>query len=230
MATPVSQCTTYAVEGNWPSNWQMTSFINSDTTPIEFQQVHAKHPTHEWMHGAGSRITVLATSAEKGNTNLVIYIMGIPNALTSLNAGDNSGRTPFHASVENGHYETARALINLKADVNIAKKDWSTPLFTAAKKGDLLMIKLLLQNKAVIAIGMTAPALNAQEKQWIVKVQKEIQDQFIQTIDESIKPTQIPASVLMLISDYGTFETGIESQPNFIVTFFIRIAKMLRLA
>lgn len=229
MATPVSQCTTYAVEGNWPSNWQMTSFIKSNTTPIEFQQERAKHPTHEWMDGGGTRITVLAASSEKGNTDLVMYIMGIPNALTSLNAGDNSGRTPFHAAVENGHYETARELINLKADVNIAKKDGSTPLWTSAKKGNLLMIKLLLQNHAAIAIGAGTPALSAIEKQWIAKVQKEIQDQFIQTVDESIKPTQIPASVLMLISDYAIFDTR-EPQTNFIVAFFVRIAKVLRLA
>ena len=58
------------------------------------------------------------------------------------------GRTPLYISVDFRAVEVAILLIDLKADVNLAKENGRTPLLAAAQKNFSDVTELLLKNGA----------------------------------------------------------------------------------
>jgi len=65
-----------------------------------------------------------------------------------LNSPDQNQKTPLLLSLESGHIDIARYLIEQGADVNLKDKDKSSPLHNAAFLGNLEIVDLLLKKGA----------------------------------------------------------------------------------
>jgi ankyrin repeat protein len=75
------------------------------------------------------------------------------HGILSLGDTDLHGRTPLHWSIayEQGCvFETVKALIELGADVSAADENGNTPLHLAADRGNVAVVQLLLDNKAIV--------------------------------------------------------------------------------
>ena len=62
--------------------------------------------------------------------------------------GLQSGISPLHLSILEGHQNTSKYLIEQDASVNIFSETKVTPLHMASESGQLLICKLLLAKKA----------------------------------------------------------------------------------
>ncbi len=69
-----------------------------------------------------------------------------------INTPNEEGQTPLHLACNEGHLEAAKALLELKADVNSKnrKRYGVTPLHLAAHSGSSDLVLLLLQRGADI--------------------------------------------------------------------------------
>lgn len=92
--------------------------------------------------------------AQRGNVQeLSILLLSQPEF--GLEVKNEKGQTPLIIAVENGHRAFAHTLINTGADVNAFDNLGNTALMKAAMKGDLILLRLLLQNGANIDLENT---------------------------------------------------------------------------
>ncbi|XP_076117419.1 uncharacterized protein LOC143085121 [Mytilus galloprovincialis] len=94
--------------------------------------------------------TAMYIAAEQGNTNIVRCLIGLS---PDLNITTDKGRVALHCASEYGFEEIAKLLIeHEKANINIADMNGVTPLYVACEKGQLKIVKLLLDNNAIVDI------------------------------------------------------------------------------
>jgi uncharacterized protein len=84
----------------------------------------------------------LIAAAGRGQTHTVLSFI---REGADINATDASGRTAVLAAVHGRHADTARALIDLGADVNKQDQSRDNPLLHAGAEGLLDMVRLLLE-------------------------------------------------------------------------------------
>nr|ADF30849.2 200-kDa immunoreactive protein [Ehrlichia canis]ADI59553.1 200 kDa immunoreactive protein [Ehrlichia canis]ADI59554.1 200 kDa immunoreactive protein [Ehrlichia canis] len=80
-------------------------------------------------------------ASSDGKTNAVA---GLVSCGIDVNSQDVNGDTPLHIAVEGGNMETVLAVLNQRgADVSVQNNDGVTPMLSAAKYGDIGVIKAL---------------------------------------------------------------------------------------
>ena len=94
-------------------------------------------------------VDYLTQSISAKASNIFFYIL---KQKVDVNGYDANGNTPMLAASEANNYEFAEALINKKADPNLASKSGleATPLMYAAAYNNLKLLKLLTDNGADI--------------------------------------------------------------------------------
>ncbi len=77
-------------------------------------------------------------------------VTGLIQNGSDVNGKDMFGWTPLHRAVDSNRYGIATYLVlSAKADVNIRDEDWNTPLHIDAKKGNVKLVELLVDQGAV---------------------------------------------------------------------------------
>ncbi|EQC27154.1 TKL protein kinase [Saprolegnia diclina VS20] len=71
-----------------------------------------------------------------------------------INSTDKDGRTLLYKAAQKGLYDTAKFLLENKANVHQAKSDGSTPLHVACREGHVKIVELLLKYKADTSVAM----------------------------------------------------------------------------
>lgn len=66
----------------------------------------------------------------------------------SINSRDSLGNTPLHWACSGGHFDAAKLLVQLGADVNVVNQYGDTPLHKAAWKSYAEICELLINNGA----------------------------------------------------------------------------------
>lgn len=75
-------------------------------------------------------------------------------AIIGVDQPDNVGRTALRYAAAAGHVEAARALVELKASIDLPDKPTlTTPLMSAVQKGHVEMVKFLLRAQADVSIS-----------------------------------------------------------------------------
>jgi len=154
-------CTSFSVQDNWEAASYMMQMIKKDTSSRLFDRyLEHVHTTSEYYtgnyelnHGGSAGWNVLGSAALKGNAQLVKHIVKIGGE-NLLDLGNENGWTPLRCAAEcediEGGYLAAKSLIDLGADPDLADIKGKTPLMTALKKTNIKMIKLFLDNGALI--------------------------------------------------------------------------------
>lgn len=94
----------------------------------------------------GDGDTPLHRAAARGHTTLVDFLL---SAGANPNSVNDQASTPLLYTVANGHVETAKALIGAGANPDIAETRFgTTPLMEATRKGNVDLVKLLVESKA----------------------------------------------------------------------------------
>ncbi len=91
--------------------------------------------------------TALHTAIDKdAASNVLAYLVeqGIP-----VNAKDDAGRTALHFALEKGNHAALLELLKLGADPVLRDNQLETPLYVAARKGDVRAVDILLDHKKV---------------------------------------------------------------------------------
>ncbi|MFA7484146.1 MAG: ankyrin repeat domain-containing protein [Vulcanimicrobiota bacterium] len=102
----------------------------------------------------GDDETALHLAAEKGNQELVHYLLQKAEGMAALEAFDDFDRTPLHCAVRSNSLEAARILVEAGADVNALVqvkhqcRIGNPPLRYAVQEGYMEMTKLLLDHGA----------------------------------------------------------------------------------
>ena len=144
---------------------QLSSFINTHTTPEVFSNKMALYPNFTLKTGTLHGRTVLAMAAMNGNIALINHIVEI-GGKQLLHIGDETGKSPLHYACscldsEKG-YNAAVELIRLGTPINIVKqferKDskgnteidfGDTPLECALRHACIKMTSLLLKQGGI---------------------------------------------------------------------------------
>jgi ankyrin repeat protein len=90
----------------------------------------------------------LLGEAGMGNTGRVRTLIG--NGANANFPDEETGDRPLHRAAMEGHVETARALLELGADVNAADNLGARPLHWAADRGHMDTIRLLIEHGAQV--------------------------------------------------------------------------------
>lgn len=81
------------------------------------------------------RESVLHIAAKKGNTSMLVLIMGaLKNMRQKLDNPDQDGNTALHLAVLNGHVEAVQLLLEQGASLNVLNNAKQTPAALAALK------------------------------------------------------------------------------------------------
>ena len=128
----------------------------SDTfhTPFMFAVRRNHQQMAEWLLDQGADLntvssdgwTALTIAAAKGSVRILQWLIS-EGASTRIR--DLSGFTPLLHAVSKSHPEAAAVLLSLvETDINACNEDDNTPLHFAVSKGDVAMVRLLLQHQA----------------------------------------------------------------------------------
>jgi cytohesin len=93
-------------------------------------------------------ITDLTLASYSGDINKVVELIKSGADVNFIHK--DSGATPLHIAVPNGHNEVVKTLIQSKADINKAEINGWTPLHIAAENGHNEVVKTLIQSNADI--------------------------------------------------------------------------------
>lgn len=63
-------------------------------------------------------------------------------------ASYHGGRTPLHFSVQNGHYQDSKLLLEYGSNIHAVDTDGNTPILACGKNGSTQILELLLDYKA----------------------------------------------------------------------------------
>ena len=132
---------------------------NTKETPL-FKAITTKLEIIDLLVKAGANVnarnkydeTVLHKACEYEDVELIMYLLGKE---VDVNAVDDQGKTPLlvalygYISDEKERLEIVRKFIEKGANVNVKDTiDKNTPLHLACDKGDIEIVKLLVENKA----------------------------------------------------------------------------------
>ncbi|XP_076680771.1 uncharacterized protein LOC143375485 [Andrena cerasifolii] len=92
----------------------------------------------------GNDCNLLHAAVEKGYLTIVEQLLKYGSDVNI----SISSTSPLHVAIRKKQEEIAKPLISYGADLNSRDKAGNTPIFYAAKNGDLEMVRLLLTNKA----------------------------------------------------------------------------------
>ena len=104
----------------------------------------------------------LHIASVKGYLDMIKLLCEHPK--TDINAQLDNGCTPLMIALSQRHHECARYLLSKQANNNIPSGDFLTPLYIAAQDGDIVMVELLIAQKAIIDVpakGNQTPLLIA---------------------------------------------------------------------
>ena len=90
--------------------------------------------------------SLMGIAAKFGHPNIIELLYNIQKYRFLESPSDNESLIII--SIKNKHFETARSLIELGADVNKQDKDGNTPLMIALQEGDIDIVEDLLKNGA----------------------------------------------------------------------------------
>lgn len=98
-------------------------------------------------------LALLLDAALEGELDLVIQTS---KQVPDLSASHDECVTALHNAVVAGHYEVAKYLIEAGCDINVQDSDGWTPLHCAASCNSLPLVKLLIENGALIYATTTS--------------------------------------------------------------------------
>ena len=90
--------------------------------------------------------TPLVKASKEGYISIIKLLL---NTGVDINASDKQGWTSLHHAVYNEHEETVATLITSGCNRNLVSVDLQTPLWLAARKGNLQIVQMLMYNKDV---------------------------------------------------------------------------------
>ena len=125
-----------------------------------------------------NRDTLLHVAAEKGNTEIVEWLI---NKGAYVNGRNRDRQTPMFAAVKNGHIPAARLLLAKGADIKAVDLDGDNLLHVAAGRGNTETLKFLLSCRRVILTNS-------------VNVEKESLDARGLTADDLVIPVEVVAA------------------------------------
>ncbi|KKT23685.1 MAG: hypothetical protein UW09_C0003G0207 [candidate division TM6 bacterium GW2011_GWF2_43_87] len=91
--------------------------------------------------------TPLFSAVQGGNLDVISYLIDVAKA--DVNAVDQWGTTPLHKAIRSNQLEAVKLLVKKGADVNQKTKHFGTPLFSAAEKGNLEIMRYLIEDEHV---------------------------------------------------------------------------------
>lgn len=94
--------------------------------------------------------TPLHLAVDRGNVHLIKRFLAIPSI--NINAVEQSNWTPLLTAVEKERNETAKLLIDHKANLDIASRDGYTALTIACQKGNRSLLEYLVEHGADISV------------------------------------------------------------------------------
>lgn len=110
------QLSTYSIDNKI---WQLVDFITEHTTVEEFDNKYQQLSKPSLTAGARCGNTVMTVAAFRGNVVLVEYLHKMGGDKL-LNLGNEFGMTPLYYAIKGRQYETAKKLVQLGANVNLA--------------------------------------------------------------------------------------------------------------
>lgn len=121
-----------AEEGN---NDIFLNFISSSISHISFN-------TFKGLKG----YTPIHYACCRGHIDIVKILLNYDESL--INCTNEEMETPLHCAVYNSHIEISQFLLQFPLNINAQNNDGETALFYAARKGNIILIKLLLSHGA----------------------------------------------------------------------------------
>ena len=101
----------------------------------------------------------ILTAIEEHDSELLTAILTEESAKAALDLNhvyDQDGQTLLHAAIENNNYEAVRLLVAASADCNVFNRAKLTPIHSAARKGQVAMLQILLgSGKADVNAAMS---------------------------------------------------------------------------
>ncbi len=116
--------------------------------------------------------TALHEAADRGNTPLVRHIVQLAGekGKALMDLGEYCAKTPL--MLASWHFETAEALIDLGADVNLGGHGKETALLRLIHSEHIAIQTLLIRRKAVVA----ADTLSDGERMAIIELARQVQE------------------------------------------------------
>jgi len=147
--------------------------------------------------------TLLHYAVESGNYKIVSYLVNKNSPLAQK--GGRFYGTPLHSAIYYGHTRMALFLINKRTPLNIQDVRGDTPLHLAAERGNLTLIRTLVQHGASIHImnnDRKVPYNLIPKLTW--ENEKEMQRLLYNKKSKQDKSTEIPRSRGLFIQQHMT--------------------------